>query len=212
MTRAFGTVLFDLDGTLVDSTRLILQAYHHTLAAHGRPAVADRVLMGRFGIPLRENLEQLTDGPSDVDAMLETYTAYNVAHHDDLVRAFPGVVDAVRVLHARGKRLAVVTGKRGAFAQRGLDVSGLAPYFAEVLGPERYAAPKPHADPVQAGLRAVGGEAADAVYVGDSPHDVGAAHAAGVAAAVVRWGPLPPDMFPAAPDLWIETPDDLARL
>lgn len=213
MAPSYGTVLFDLDGTLIDSTRLILDAYRHTLVAHGFAPVEDHVLMGRFGTPLRENLEKLSDDPAKVDAMLETYSQYNRDHQDALITAFPGVVDAIRTLAERGKRLAIVTGKREAFARQGMEIAGLAPYFTEVVGPGRYAQPKPHADPVQEGLRAVGAAAEGALYVGDSIHDVGSAQAAGVASAVVRWGPLPDAMFEAnPPDLWIETPAQLAAL
>src|SRR5262245_2921548 len=96
------TVLFDLDGTLIDSIDLIRRSYDHTLNTHlGREMAATEWLAG-LGRPLRWQFAQYTTDERAIDAMIATYRAWNLAHHDELVRGYPGVLDAVRELHSRG--------------------------------------------------------------------------------------------------------------
>src|ERR671916_926322 len=96
------TVLFDLDGTLIDSVRLILDSYHHALARHGLPARTDEEWLRGVGTPLRVQLAEWRDDPDTLEALIATYREYNLEHHDRMVTVYPGVVDAVRTLRGRG--------------------------------------------------------------------------------------------------------------
>jgi hypothetical protein len=87
------TVLFDLDGTLIDSVRLILDSYHHTLAAHGIPPRTDDEWLRGVGTPLTVQFAPWKDHPG-IEAMIATYRDYNLAHHDSCVTPYPGVVEA----------------------------------------------------------------------------------------------------------------------
>src|SRR5262245_60805701 len=119
------TVLFDLDGTLIDSIQLILQSYHHTLATHQLPARSDAHWLAGLGTPLTVQFRDWCDDPERLQAMVATYREYNLAHHDAMVTAYPGVVDMVRRIRTAGLRTGLVTSKNRPGALRGLQRIGL---------------------------------------------------------------------------------------
>jgi pyrophosphatase PpaX len=207
------TFLFDLDGTLIDSIELILRSYRHTIRAHQGRQPADDVWMSGLGTPLWVQFRQFTDDPAEIDAMVATYRAYNLAHHDELVRPYDGVVDAVRALAQRGKTLALVTSKLRSGAIRGLRVAGLDDAFTVIVGADDVTHPKPHPEPVLTALERLGTGAAEAVFIGDSRHDMACGRAAGVKTAAALWGPFDRiDLEDSAPDYWLERPEDLSLL
>lgn len=207
------TVLFDLDGTLIDSIELIRRSYDHTLRVHLGRAMDEREWLSGLGRPLVWQFAQFTGDPREVEAMIATYRAWNLANHDVLVRPYPGVTEAVRALHARGVALAIVTSKANASARRGLAHCGLDGAFDVVIGVDDVTEHKPHPRPVLAALERLGRAASTAVMVGDSPHDLAAGRAAGTRTAAVAWGPFEhAELRASDPDHWIETPSELERL
>jgi pyrophosphatase PpaX len=128
----FETFLFDLDGTLIDSIELILSSYRHTMMTHRGSVPPDALWLEGLGTPVRVQFRGFTDDPDEIDAFVATYRAHNQRHHDRLIREYPGVSDAVRALRERGARLAVVTSKLRAAAERGLHCCGMLHLF-EVL-------------------------------------------------------------------------------
>lgn len=214
MARAsVSTILFDLDGTLIDSVELILSSYRHTLRVHRGMVPPDEVWLEGLGTPLTVQFRKLTDDPAEVDAMVATYRAYNLANHDQAVREFPGVRDAVEALSRQQVRLGVVTSKTRKGAYRGLRTCGYDGLFEVVVGADDVERPKPDPEPVRRALELLDAPAAQAVFVGDSPHDLAAGRAAGVQTAAVLWGPFPRSVLERqAPDHWISTPGDLAGL
>jgi pyrophosphatase PpaX len=206
-------LLFDLDGTLIDSIPLILASFRHTLVEHLGAAPSDAELVAGIGTPLRTQLARYTPDSALVEALFRTYKAHNEAHHDAAVRAFDGVHTAVAALRDAGRTLGVVTSKARPMALRGLEVCGLAPYFSVVVALEDSTRHKPEPDPVERALAHLGASAHAAVYVGDSPHDLLAGRRAGVETAAAAWGPFSAATLRAeAPDLWFEGPADLLRL
>ena len=117
----FTTILFDLDGTLIDSVRLILDSYHHTLAQHDQAPRTDDFWLAGLGTPLRVQFKPWAENPDELEAMIGTYREYNLAHHDSRVTAYPGVVELVRGIRAAGYRTGLVTSKNKPGALRGLD-------------------------------------------------------------------------------------------
>lgn len=211
-------VLFDLDGTLIDSIRLILDSYHHTLAAHAKPAQSDAQLLAHVGTPLVTHLGQYAANELELAAMVATYRAWNRAHHDGAVRAFDGAVEAVRALAATGLALAVVTSKQREAAQRGLDLTGFGVPGAEgapfrfLLGADDVAQHKPDPTPLLVACARLGVTPARAAYVGDSPHDLAAARAAGALAVAAGWGPFPrADLDAVGYDRWVRSPASLVE-
>jgi pyrophosphatase PpaX len=207
------TVLFDLDGTLIDSVRLILDSYHHTLASHGQEPKSDEFWLAGLGTPLRVQFQHWAEDPVQLEAMIGTYREYNLAHHDARVTAYPGVVDMVRTIRRAGYRTGLVTSKNKPGALRGLRLVGLEEAIELVIGADDVAYPKPHPEPIEMALRQLGETAAGALYVGDSIHDMESGRAAGVKTAAVLWGPFGrEDLEGAAPDFWLEKPEDLMTL
>lgn len=210
---ALSTFLFDLDGTLIDSIELILRSYRHTLRAHRGVEPPDAVWMSGLGTPLSVQFRHFTDDPAEIEAMVATYRAYNLAHHDALVRPYDGVVEAVRALAERGKTLGLVTSKMRSGALRGLRLAGLEDAFGVIVGSDEVTHPKPHPEPVLVALERLGAAPADAVFIGDSRHDLECGRAARVRTAAVLWGPFARgDLEDLAPDYWLEQPEDLAKL
>src|SRR4051812_46257994 len=91
----YSTVLFDLDGTLIDSIGLIVDSFHHTTDAFGLPRQRDSVWLAGIGTPLRGVLAPWARDEAMLDALLATYRAHNTEHHDERVRAYPGAREVV---------------------------------------------------------------------------------------------------------------------
>ena len=209
----FGTFLFDLDGTLIDSVELILRSYRHTLRTHRGVEPPDALWLKGLGTPIRVQLRQWTDDPAEIDAMAQTYTTYNLEHHDALVRPYDGIVSAVTRLRERGKRLGLVTSKVRSTALRGLRLAGIADAFDVIVGADEVVNPKPHPEPVLTALDRLGVGREDAVFIGDARHDMVCGRAAGVATAAALWGPFDrAHLEDLDPDYWLERPEDLEDL
>jgi len=207
------TLLFDLDGTLIDSIPLIVASFRHTLQTHLGEAPSDAALVRGIGTPLRTQLGLYSSDPEVVERLFWTYKAHNEAHHDADVRAFDGVAEGLEALRRAGRRLGVVTSKSRAMALRGLAVTGLAEHFELVVALEDSTAHKPDPTPLLHALERMGQPVERAVYVGDSPHDLLAGRRAGVVTAAAAWGPFDHDTLRAeAPDLWLDAPTQLLRL
>ena len=210
---ALTTFLFDLDGTLIDSIELILRSYRHTLRTHRGEEPADDVWMEGLGTPLWVQFCRFSEDPAEIEAMVATYRAYNLAHHDEMVRPYDGVVEAVRALKQRGRPLGLVTSKLRSGAIRGLVRASLEDAFDVVVGADDVTHPKPHPEPVRVALERLGAPARGAVFVGDSRHDLVSGRAAGVKTAAALWGPFDRShLEDLAPDYWLERPADLAAM
>lgn len=209
----FSTFLFDLDGTLIDSVELILRSYRHTLRIHRGMVPPDALWLKGLGTPIRVQLRQWTEDPAEIEEMAATYSVYNLEHHDALVRAYDGIVSAVRGLKEDGKRLGLVTSKVRSGAVRGLKVAGLESAFDVIVGADDVRHPKPHPEPVLMALEQLGAEPGDAVFIGDSRHDLESGRAAGVKTAAALWGPFDrAHLADLEPDYWLERPEDILTL
>lgn len=207
------TVLFDLDGTLIDSVRLILDSYHHTLTQHGLPARSDEEWLKGVGTPLHVQFAEWGDLPEQLEAMIATYREYNLRHHDRMVTVYHGIVEAVREIKAAGRQTGVVTSKNRQGALRGLKLVGLEALMDVLVCADEVSNPKPHPEPVEKAVQLLGAEPGTTVYVGDSIHDMHSGRAAGVKTAAALWGPFGKDHLESArPDYWLKTPRELVEL
>lgn len=206
-------VLFDNDGTLVDTYALILSSMRHaTREVLGR-IIPDDVLMAKVGQPLAVQMQDFTDDPAVQDELLVVYRAHNKVEHDRTVRAFPGAEQALARLSEASIKLGVVTSKMHALAWRGLELTGLAPYLDCCIGADDCPIFKPEPQPVIAGAEALGLDPAECLYVGDSPFDLQAGRRAGCATVAVLWGMFPEDVLTLErPDHTVENFDELVDL
>ena len=209
----FSTFLFDLDGTLIDSVELILRSYRHTMRTHRGMVPPDELWLKGVGTPIRVQLREWSQDPAEIEAMATTYGVYNLEHHDALVRPYDGIVSAVQGLKDDGKRLGLVTSKVRSGAIRGLKRAGLEPSFDVIVGADDVQHPKPHPEPVLAALHQLRSQPGEAVFIGDSRHDLECGRAAGVKTAAALWGPFDrAHLTDLEPDYWLERPEDIRAL
>jgi pyrophosphatase PpaX len=203
----YRAVLFDLDGTLIDSTGLIVESFHHMTEQFGIARQPDACWLAGVGTPLRSLLEPWARDEAMLEDMLAAYRAHNLAHHDARVRAYPGIVEAVDALLAAGVRVAVVTSKNRSGTERGLAVAGLAGKIDVRVCVEDVTRHKPDREPVDVAVARLGADPASTLFVGDSVHDMMAGRAAGVATGAASWGPFQrSDLQPADPTWWLDSP------
>ncbi len=209
----FPTILFDFDGTLVDSIELILESYRHTMRVHRGDAFPDAMWVEGLGTPLRVQFRLFTDDDAELAAMIDTYREWNMANHDRMVRAYPGALAAVRRLHGAGARLGIVTSKNRRGLDRGIDLCGFGGLFDCLVTADSMDATKPDPAPVSHAVAQLGGRAEGTLMVGDSPHDIAAGREAGVVTAACLWGPFDRERLATErPDYWLHSFDDLIRL
>ncbi len=209
-------ILFDLDGTLIDTTNLILRCFEHTWQTVCAMTHAREALIATFGIPLREAMRQLAeqarthlaislDDETLLNRLLSEYRAFNLANHDTLAQPFEGTRQVLDQLRMRGYRTGIVTSKSRELAVRGLKLCALDGLIDEAIFLEDTMRHKPEPEPILAALSLFNLPAQAAVYVGDSSHDMMAGRAAGVMTVAALWGPMP------RAELENQQPDHLAQ-
>jgi len=186
-TRA---ILFDLDGTLVDTIELLLSSVRHAFEGRAVRAPTTAEWIAGIGTPLAAQLRPYATDERDLHNLIQSYRAFQRAHHDPLTRCFDGVLPVVKQLSDSGHPLAVVTSKAADIAERTLRYVGLLPFMDVVVALESTQRHKPDPEPVQFALGRLGARAEEAVFVGDSPHDIAAGNAAGVTTIAALWGPF----------------------
>ena len=209
----YSTILFDFDGTLVDSIELILESYRHTMRVHRGEPMSDELWLEGLGTPLRVQFKTFTDDPAEVDAMIATYREWNLANHDRMVRAYPGALETVKALKKSGARMGIVTSKNLGGLKRGLALCGFDGLFDALITSDMIEASKPDPAPVHAALAQLGAKPREALMVGDSPHDIAAGREAGTRTAACLWGPFDrARLQQERPDFWLGSFADLAAL
>ncbi len=199
------TIVFDLDGTLVDTAPDLIDTLNLILARHDVPAVAfddARAMIGAGVKPLLQRAlasKGLQFAPDKIDALFEEYLKLYAAHIADRSRPFPGLEAALDRLAADGCILAVCTNKLEWLSRLLLDKLDLSPRFAAICGQDTFAMRKPDPEMLRLTIAQAGGETARAVMVGDSMTDVATARAARVPVVAVDFGytDTPPDQLGA---------------
>jgi len=206
-------VLFDLDGTLIDTIDLIVRTYQHTLRECLQQELSQAEIVQYFGLTLRESMEHYTT-PERVEELCAVYRAYNLANHDALIRPITGVEKMLLALQQRRIKIAVVTSKKVAMAWRGLKCFNLDKYVETVIGCDICVKHKPDPEPMYQALTNIGLTGAECLCVGDSPFDLQSGKAAGCLTAAVRytsfeWAAM---LAQGKPDYIAEQPADLVKI
>ena len=204
-------VLFDLDGTLIDSIDLILKSAQFAFGKCGLDCPTDADWLTGVGRPLPVMFGHFAPGREP--ELIEAYREFQLANHDLLVTAYPGVPEMLETLKARGHRMAIVTSKTNVLALRGLAHTGLDGYFDAVVGMDSCKRHKPDPEPVQIALDLLSRGPEGAWFVGDSIHDMESGNAAGVATVGALWGPFKAeDLAPSRPRHLALTPSEVVAL
>jgi pyrophosphatase PpaX len=186
MAPAFKAVVFDLDGTLVDSVELITVSFQHAIReVLGREASREEAVQ-HVGTPLREQMLRIS--PEHADELVAVYRDFNHREHDRMLKLYDGILDLLNRLTRAGVKLGLVTSKSRATTQMAFDLTGIEVYFDATVCCDEAPGNKPSAEPILYCLAGLQADPQDSAYVGDSPADMQAARAAGVAAIGVSWG------------------------
>jgi pyrophosphatase PpaX len=207
----FETILFDLDGTLIDSGAMILASMRHaTRTVLGRE-IPDELLLAGVGSGLMAEMRALDEARAD--ELVRVYREHNEPLHRDL-QPCPGVIDLLPRLEAERRRLGIVTAKRRRTVDLAFAVLPLRGYFGVVVTAEDTERHKPHPEPLLLALERLGARAESAAYVGDSPFDVRAARAAGMTAVAVTWGGIHSGerLAQEAPDALVHDVEELSAV
>lgn len=180
------TLLFDLDGTLLDTNPLIIASFRHTFDYYfPENTYRDEDIYRFIGPTLEKSFRELNE--SEWKEMQAFYRSFNIAMHDQLVAEYPGVIDGLKRLHAKGYKMGVVTSKGRPVVERGLRLFGIDHLFDVVVTADDVENEKPHAEPVERALRALQSHPERAVMVGDNDTDIYCGKNAGTKTVAVGW-------------------------
>jgi pyrophosphatase PpaX len=185
MNNKINTVLFDLDGTLIDTNELIISSFLHTLEHYYPNQYKREDVLPFLGPTLRETFEPMD--AKKVDEMIATYRKYNLAHHDTFVTEFPTVLDTVKILKEKGYKVGIVTTKISDVVMKGLKLTKLDSYFDVIVALDHVEKAKPDPEPIFKALEQLGSKPEEAIMVGDNYHDILAGKNAGTKTAGVSW-------------------------
>ncbi len=182
---AVKALLFDFDGTLLNTNELIIQTFMHVLNERFPGQFSPKDCLKFIGPSLKQTFNDIA--PGEEEALIAKYRAWNIEHHDELVSQYPDVVSTLEQLKAQGIRLAIVSTKRNDTIDRGLSILGATHLFNVRIGTDDVHNVKPDPEPVLLALERLGINKDDAIMIGDNSHDIEAGHRAGVRAAGVAW-------------------------
>ena len=207
----FDPVVFDLDGTVVDTVELIIESFRFATRTVLDEVLPDEVILAGVGRPLMAQMERL----SAVHAreLYDVYREYNHRRHDELIRGYDGVSEVLGALKAAGRRLGIVTSKSSDTTAMAFRAVGLREHFDVVVTASDTSEHKPSPAPLHLCLERLGAQAEGSLYVGDAPADITAGRAAGMATAAVAWGVFGREaLLAAGPDYWLGEPRELLAL
>lgn len=224
MVRGFDPVVFDLDGTVVDTVELIVQSFRHAVRTVLGEDLPDEYITAGVGQPLMTQMERLSK--EKAHELYDVYREYNHRRHDELIRPYDGIAEALAALKGAGRHLGIVTSKSRDTTAMAFAAVGLRDLFDVVVTADDTERHKPAPEPVllclerlraasagERGDRRDAGRSPAPIYIGDSPVDIHAGRAAGVTTAAVAWGVFSREaLLEAEPDHWVEEPAGLVDL
>jgi len=213
VTPGTPTILFDLDGTLVDSIELIVAAAMNAFASRPGPSPTEAEIRRTIGRPLVTQFGPWLVDEDDLPFLIAKYREYQLAHHDRLTSAYAGIPEALAAPEAAGCAMGIVTSKIGFMAERALTHVGLDRYMRVVVASDSVERHKPDPAPVLLAMERLGTRVEDTVFVGDSPYDITAGLGAGVRTIGVSWGAFSVEVLrDAGATEILDHPSDLVRL
>ncbi|MDE7106482.1 MAG: prolipoprotein diacylglyceryl transferase [Anaeroplasmataceae bacterium] len=207
----YDTVLFDLDGTLLNTRELINRSFIHTFE-HFRPekVLTDEELDSFFGPSLRQTFSRFSEDNEEIEEMVKYYREYNVAVHDELVTAFPGAKSIIRGLARKGYKVGVVSSKKTDLVEHGLKLFGMYDFVRVVIGEEDVTNPKPAPEGILKAMDLL--HSKKAVYVGDGVGDIEAGKNAGIDTIGVLYSDRKQQIIDAAPTYTINGLNDILQI
>lgn len=186
MTGNIRTMLFDLDGTIMDTNELIIRSFLESLAGVVPADFSREHIIPNMGLTLSDQIK-IFSGLEEVAHLEAAYRKVNLRLHDEFVKSFPYVNEVVKNLHEQGIRIGVVTTKMRLTTERGLKFVGLYDYIDAIVTIDDVINPKPHPEPVLMAMEQLGADPTSTIMVGDSVVDIESAEAAGAVSVGVAW-------------------------
>ncbi len=208
------TILFDFDGTVMDTNGVIINSWQHTFRTlEGKERTEDEII-NTFGEPLAITMEKLLPNVP-VDEGVKIYRSYHYENFSDLITVFPGVIELLKKLKKEGYKTAVVTSRMMYTTKQGLDKYDLNDYFDAIVTCEDTNKHKPDPEPINIALEKLNAKPQEAIMLGDSMFDILCAKNAGVKSVLVGWALAVNEEDkngPDAPDYIIEKAEELLDL
>ncbi|MFC4713972.1 pyrophosphatase PpaX [Planococcus dechangensis] len=211
MNKDITTLLFDFDGTLLDTNELIVQTFLSVLGEHFPGQYGREDVLHFIGPSLEQTFTKIA--PGRVDELSDQYRRLNRTLHDELVSEYDGVTETLRILKSRGLKMAIVSTKREETILHGLQLMGAHDIFDALVALDHVQNPKPHPEPLELALRLLDADQEGALMIGDNSHDIEGGKNAGVRTAGVAWA-AKGEAFLAAyePDFMLNHISDLLDL
>ncbi len=212
--RTIKTILFDLDGTLVDTNEVIVQSYQEAFKTHFvELSFSKAEIVDLIGPPLRTIFNRFTDQTAKVDQAIETYLGHYKSHEHDLFSLYPDVIKVLKTLKTQGYRIGIVTSKFSKSAMPSVEHFNLMPYFDTFVALEDVKAPKPDPEGVLLAMDRLQAEPENTIMIGDNQSDILAGQNAGVYTAGVAWSIKGKQhLNDVNPDYMLETMNDLLKI
>ncbi|MCC7205148.1 MAG: HAD-IA family hydrolase [Phycisphaeraceae bacterium] len=209
--KDYGFYLFDADGTLFDTTELIVRCFENTAQGHQLPFPGRDAVLRYVGLPLRTQMECYFGTLEDetFDRYRQTHLTHQMAIYRDHLKLCPGVAEALRRLNDRAKKCAVVTSRMRPSLSLYLQETGIDGYFQAIVTAESTTRHKPEPEPVLEALRQLDATAGCALVVGDSVFDIESGRRAGVDTALVAWSATAATSLAVAPTWQTSDMNDL---
>ncbi|GGD28746.1 pyrophosphatase PpaX [Pontibacillus salipaludis] len=180
------TLLFDLDGTLINTNDLIIASFLHTTETYSDEEYTREDVLKFIGPPLEESLRKINP-EADVEEMMNTYRTHNHENHDRLVEAYDGVVETLEKLKQAGFKLGIVTTKMRQTVDMGIELTHIADKFETIVTLDDVTHAKPHPEPVVRAMKELDAKPEETIMVGDNTHDIESGQNAGTKTAGVAW-------------------------
>ena len=207
-------ILFDFDGTLVNTNDVILASWQHTYRHYlGHEMPVDHIT-SCFGEPLLLTMEREFPGV-DPQESADVYRQFQLENADKLVTIFPGIKELLADLKAAGYVLGIVTSRTRESALRYMDMFGITSYFSDLVTCDDTTVHKPNPEPILLAMSKLGASAEESIMIGDSPFDDKCANNAGVDSVMVNWRITCDEtsvIDDAKVDYWLHQPSDLVEL
>ncbi|MFC3210404.1 pyrophosphatase PpaX [Planomicrobium okeanokoites] len=211
MTKNITTLLFDFDGTLLNTNELIIHTFSTVLEKHFPNSYEREDILQFIGPSLKQTFE--TIAPLRTEELIKEYRELNLALHDEMVSVYDGVEETLYLLKNRGLKMAIVSTKKRDTILHGLRLMGVSKLFDTVISLDDVENPKPHPEPILKALKELSSSAAESLMIGDNSHDIEGGKNAGVRTAGVAWSAKGEDFLATfKPDYMLQHISDLLEL
>ena len=206
-------VLFDLDGTLLDTNELIYKSFDYTFKEGLGLMLSKDEITSYFGQPLPYTFEMFTKDEEKIENLIHMYREYNEKLHDNMCFPFKGVLELLEGLKNKNIKLAIVTSKREVLARRGMEIADIIKYMDVIVTPEYTKKHKPSSEPALYACEKLGVDPKDALMVGDSHFDLLCGKEAGCKTCGVKYTALNlKRLEEVKPDYLVDSPEEILNL